>query len=126
MEPRIALALFSKHTDILRSLQALLSRMPDFHVLTATPDPLQLIQDAAALRPHIALIDDFRVLDLSTLCEQIVEASNETKLAILQSPISAVTRPLPPHLSHFSLQKPVRGLDLASQIRAFVKQDFAG
>jgi DNA-binding NarL/FixJ family response regulator len=126
MEPRIALTLFSKHTDILRSLQALLSRMPDFNILSATPDPIQLIQDAAKLHPHIALIDDFRVPDLSELCRQVVDASSDTKLAILQSPISAISRPLPSDLHHFSLQKPVRGIDLASQIRAYARPDFNG
>jgi hypothetical protein len=119
MESTKSLALLSLHEGVLRSMAELLSRAPGIQVISATGDSARLIEDIRLLAPDVALIDDFKLPSLPSLCEQIRQLFGQTKLAILRSPVSFVPHPLPSGLEYLDLMKPIRVRDLAREIEAF-------
>ncbi len=122
MESTQSLTLFSRHEGLLRAMEALLSRSQGIRVVSATTDSARLIEDIKRLTPVVALIDDFKLPNLPSLCEQIRELSGCTKVAILRSPVSLVPHARPTDLEYLDLMKPIRVRDLAGEIEAFARR----
>ena len=121
MDVPIVLALFSRHDELLERMASLFRRLPDFAVVIATPDQRSLLRSVAELKPHVALIDQFRIPDLDSFCEALQQASADTKLAILSSGISQLLQPLPAG-DHITIEKPLRGDELVNQLRMLVSK----
>ena len=120
LKTMLTVALFSRHDDLLRLLSALLSRQAGVAVVSATGDPLELVEEVGRHHPAVAVLDDFHVSELSLLCADVLAASATTALALLRSPLGIASEELPPGLQRLELQKPIRVPDLVRSLEDFV------
>lgn len=120
MDAKLSVSIFSRHDDLLRLLSTLLSRQPGIEVVSATTDPLDLVEQVKLRKPAVALLDDFHVPDMGWLCRNVVAAFDKTSLVILRSPLGGATEDVPADLRHLELQKPVRVPALIERLEEFV------
>ncbi len=120
MDPKLSISIFSRHSDLLRLLSALLSRQSGIEVVSASTDPLEFTEQVKLRKPAVALLDDFMVPDLVYLCREVAAAFDKTALVILRSPLGVATEVIPADLRHLELQKPLRVPALIQRLAEFV------